>query len=197
LSFGLELELRHALEPWNVLAEETVSGSTVRTVDSSMERLQVKLSGIVTEGRYVVACNGRRIPLTPAGTAGEAIAGVRYRARRLSKSLHPTVPVHAPLVFDLIDTWNAKSVAQCTYFVAHPQGMLYNGRPANAEEAEARRNERFQIAQSLPASIAIPAPEINPVFPMTLDLRLPLTRSTTDYVALGPVDGEISAGADS
>jgi len=194
---GLELELRHALEPWNVLAEETVSGSTVRTVDSSMERLQVKLSGIVTEGRYVVACNGRRIPLTPAGTAGEAIAGVRYRARRLSKSLHPTVPVHAPLVFDLIDTWNAKSVAQCTYFVAHPQGMLYNGRPANAEEAEARRNERFQIAQSLPASIAIPAPEINPVFPMTLDLRLPLTRSTTDYVALGPVDGEISAGADS
>ena len=194
---GLELELRHALEPWNVLAEETVSGSTVRTVDSSMERLQVKLSGIVTEGRYVVACNGRRVPLTPTGTPGEAIAGVRYRARRLSKSLHPTVPVHAPLVFDLIDSWNSKCVAQCTYFVGHPQGLLYNGRPANAEEAEARRNERFQVAPTLPANVAIPAPEINPVFPMTLDLRLPLSRQTAEYVALGPVDGEIAAGTDS
>jgi len=194
---GLELELRHALEPWNVLAEETVSGSTVRTVDSSMERLQVKLSGIVTEGRYVVACNGRRVPLTPTGTPGEAIAGVRYRARRLSKSLHPTVPVHAPLVFDLIDTWNAKCVAQSTYFVGNPQGSLYNGRPANAEEAETRRNERFQVAQTLPATVAIPAPEINPVFPMTLDLRLPLTRRTAEYVALGPADGEIATGTDS
>ena len=197
LADGLELELRHALEPWNVLAEETVSGSTVRTVDSSMERLQVKLSGIVTEGRYVVACNGRRVPLTPTGTPGEAIAGVRYRARRLSKSLHPTVPVHAPLVFDLIDTWNAKCVAQSTYFVGNPQGSLYNGRPANAEEAETRRTERFQVAQTLPATVAIPAPEINPVFPMTLDLRLPLTRRTAEYVALGPADGEIATGTDS
>jgi len=186
---GVELELRHALEPWNVLAEETVSGSTVRTVDSSMQRLQVKLSGVATEGRYVVACNGRRVPLTATGAAGEAVAGVRYRARRLSKTLHPTIPVHAPLVFDLIDTWNGKCVAQCTYFVGHPLGMLYDGRPANAEEAEARRNERFQVAQTLPADVAIPVAEVNPVFPMTLDLRLPLERKTLEYVALGPVDG--------
>jgi uncharacterized protein (DUF2126 family)/transglutaminase-like putative cysteine protease len=196
---GLELELRHALEPWNVLAEETVSGSTVRTVDSSMERLQVKLSGVATDGRYVVACNGRRVPLTPTGTPGESVAGVRYRARRLSKTLHPTIPVHAPLVFDLIDTWatsaSGKCAAQCTYFVGHPQGSLYNGRPANAEEAEARRSERFQVAQTLPTEVAIPAPETNPIFPMTLDLRLPLARKTEEYVALGPVDGVISEPA--
>jgi uncharacterized protein (DUF2126 family) len=159
----------------------------------------VKLSGVATEGRYVVACNGRRVPLTPTGTPGEAIAGVRYRARRLSKTLHPTIPVHAPLVFDLIDTWassaNGKCVAQCTYFVGHPQGSLYNGRPANAEEAEARRSERFQVAQTLPTEVAIPAPETNPIFPMTLDLRLPLARKTLEYVALGPVDGAISEPA--
>jgi uncharacterized protein (DUF2126 family)/transglutaminase-like putative cysteine protease len=186
---GLELELRHALEPWNVLAEETVSGGTVRTVDSSMERLQVKLSGGAAEGRYVVACNGRRVPLTATGTAGEAIAGVRYRARRFSKTLHPTIPVHAPLVFDLIDTWNARCVAQCTYFVNQPKGMLYNGRPLSAEEAEARRNERFVASAALPATVVIPAPEVNPIFPMTLDLRLPLARKTAEYVELGPVDG--------
>ena len=107
---GIELELRHALEPWNVLAEETTSGRTVRAVDSSLERMQVKVSGFSTDSRYVVACNGRRVPLHPTGEPGESVAGLRYRARRLSAALHPTIPVHAPLVFDIIDCWNERSI---------------------------------------------------------------------------------------
>ncbi len=170
---GVELELRHALEPWNVLAEDTTSGRTVRTVDSSLERMQVKLSGLITESRYLVACNGRRVPLRPTGEPGEAIAAVRFRARRLSEVLHPTIPVHAPLVFDIIDRWNERSVGRCTYHVGPPDGRFYIGRPVNAKEAEDRRQERFQESKPASGSIAAPAEETNPLFPMTLDLRLP------------------------
>jgi uncharacterized protein (DUF2126 family) len=170
---GAELELRQALEPWNVLAEETTSGRTGRSVDSSLERMQVKLSGVSTEGRYVVACQGRRVPLHPTGVPGEAIAGIRYRARKLSAALHPTIPVHTPLVFDLIDTWKNRSVGRCTYYAGRPDGELYPTRAANAAEARERRLERF-VASDLPFE-PMPAPpeESNPVFPMTLDLRFP------------------------
>jgi uncharacterized protein (DUF2126 family) len=170
---GVEVELRHALEPWNVLAEETVSGGTVRSVDSSLERIQVKLSGIASASRYVVTCNGRRVPLTPTGVPGTSIAGIRFRARRLSATLHPTVPVHAPLIFDLIDTWSQRSVAQCTYFVAPPDGRVYPTRPISAQEAEGRRKERFKINVPPQETMELPGEETNPIFPMTLDLRLP------------------------
>ena len=168
---GVELELRQALEPWNVLAEETYSGRTVRTVDSSMERMQVRVSGFTTESRYVVACNGRRVPLQPTGEPGVALGGVRFRARRLSASLHPTVPVHAPLVFHLIDGSRGYSIGQCTYYVGPPDGGSYAARPANAAEAEGRRMERFKVHPPAPSPMAAPAEEINPLFPMTLDLR--------------------------
>jgi len=171
---GVELELRQALEPWNVLAEETTSGRTVRSVDSSLERIQVKVSGFTTESRYVVACNGRRIPLTPTGEPGEAVGGVRYRARQLSTSLHPTIPVHAPLVFDVIDRWHERSIGRCTYYAGQPDGRVYTARPVNAKEAEDRRRKRFQVPD-LPSGIMMAPPEENnPSFPMTLDLRLPL-----------------------
>jgi uncharacterized protein (DUF2126 family) len=170
---GITLELRRALEPWNVLPEETVSGQTVRSVDSSLERIQVKVSGLTQESRYVVACNGRRVPLQPTVDAGEAVAGVRYRARKLSATLHPTVPVHAPLVFDLIDRWKERSMGQCTYYVAPPDGRLYAARPADAAEAEHRRLERFQVTSTTPIPMALPEDETNPIFPATLDLRLP------------------------
>jgi uncharacterized protein (DUF2126 family) len=170
---GVELELRQALEPWNVLAEETHSGSTVRTVDSSMERLQVKVSGFITESRYVVACNGRRVPIQLTPEPGTALGGVRFRARRLSASLHPTVPVHAPLVFHLIDCLKGYSIGQCTYYVGPPDGGSYRARPVNAAEAEGRRMERFQVATAALSPMAAPEEEINPLFPMTLDLRLP------------------------
>jgi uncharacterized protein (DUF2126 family) len=171
---GIELELRRALEPWNVLAEETVSGRTVRSVDSSLERMQVKISGLPTESRYVVACNGRKVPLQPTAVPGVMVAGIRFRARSLSTSLHPTVPVHAPLVFDLIDRWMERSIGRCTYHVEPPEGRHYTTRPVNAAEAEGRRLERFQVMAPSLDPAAIPEDETNPIFPGTLDLRLPV-----------------------
>jgi uncharacterized protein (DUF2126 family) len=168
---GIELELRRALEPWNVLAEESVSGSTVRSVDSSLERIQVKVSDLAQQGRYVVACNGRRVPLQATPEAGVAVAGVRYRARKLSAALHPTVPVHAPLEFDLIDCLRNRSIGRCTYHVTHPDGRVYTGRPGSSAEAEGRRLERFQETSAAPPSMAAPEVEANPIFPFTLDLR--------------------------
>jgi uncharacterized protein (DUF2126 family) len=184
---GVELELRAALEPWNVLAEETTSGRTARTVDSSFERIQVKLSGFTTESRYVVACNGRRVPLHDTGLCGSGavprwdgaeprhhtVAGVRYRARQLSAMLHPTIPVHAPLIFDIIDCWKERSIGRCVYHVGSPDGRAYTALPVNAAEAADRRRQRFQKSDPTPGLIAAPEEETNPIFPMTLDLRLP------------------------
>jgi uncharacterized protein (DUF2126 family)/transglutaminase-like putative cysteine protease len=170
---GVGLELRNALEPWNVLAEETSSGGTVRSVDSSLERIQVKVSGFMTDSRYAVACNGRRVPLTATGVPGELVAGVRYRARKLSALLHPTVPVHAPLVFDLIDSWKERSIGRCVYHAAPPDGRVYDRRPENAAEAEGRRRERFGEVDAPSSAVTTPAAEINPSFPLTLDLRHP------------------------
>jgi uncharacterized protein (DUF2126 family)/transglutaminase-like putative cysteine protease len=170
---GVELELRQALEPWNVLAEDTTSGRTVRSVDSSLERIQVKVSGFNTEPRYVVTCNGRRVPLHPAVKPGEAVAGVRYRARRLSAALHPTIPVHAPLVFDIIDSWKELSIARCIYHTRPPDGRVHTTRPANIVEAEERRRERFQTPKPPADPLTVPREETYPIFPMTLDLRFP------------------------
>jgi uncharacterized protein (DUF2126 family) len=168
---GVELELRQALEPWNVLAEEATSGGTVRSVDSSLERMQVKLSRFATESRYVVSCNGRKVPLTPAGEPGEAVAGVRYRARRFSATLHPTIPVHSPLVFDVIDLWKDRSIGRCIYHTGPPDGRTYTARPANAREAEERRLERFQESGHTLGAMVAPEQEGDPTFPLTLDLR--------------------------
>jgi uncharacterized protein (DUF2126 family) len=170
---GVEVELRHALEPWNVLAEEASSGRTVRTVDSSLERLQVKVSGLATESRYVVACNGRTVPLAPTGESGAAVGGVRFRARQLSATLHPAIPVHAPLVFDLVDRWNERSIARCTYYAGAPDGSAYTVRPLNAAEAEDRRQARFQVSGNPPAHVTVCEDAPHPNFPLTLDLRIP------------------------
>ena len=170
---GVELELRQALEPWNVLAEETTSGRTVRSVDSSLERIQVKVSGLTIESRYLVSCNGRRVPLHPTGEPGEAIAGVRFRARRLSAALHPTIPVHVPLVFDLIDRWEERSIGRCTYYAGSPDGHSYTARPVNATEAHDRRLQRFLKSDETLDKMAVPKEETNAIFPMTLDLRVP------------------------
>ena len=175
----VELELRHALEPWNVLAEETTSGRTARAVDSSFERIQVNVSGFTTEFRYVITCNGRRVPLYSTGETGVSVAGVRYRARQLSAVLHPTIPVHAPLIFDIIDRWKGHSIARCAYHVGSADGRAYTARPVNATEAEDRRRKRFQISGPPPGLMAAPEEETNPIFPMTLDLRFPAPAKQT------------------
>jgi uncharacterized protein (DUF2126 family) len=169
---GVELELRRALEPWNVLAEEAASGRTVRNVDSSVERVQVKLSGAKAESRYIVACNGRRVMLQLTAETGVAVAGVRFRARKLSATMHPTIPVHSPLTFTLIDQRDGRSIAQCSYRIDPPAEREYKGRPADASEAEARRLERFSIIDPIVA-VTTPEEEINPIFPGTLDMRIP------------------------
>jgi uncharacterized protein (DUF2126 family) len=175
---GIELELRHALEPWNVLAEETASGRTVRAVDSSFERIQVKLTAFTTESRYVITCNGRRVPLSSTGEhspvePGASVAAVRFRARQLSEVLHPTVPVHAPLTFDVIDRWKERSLGRCVCHVGSPDGRPYTARPMSTTEAADRRRQRFQISCPPPGPITVPKEETNPIFPMTLDLRFP------------------------
>ena len=169
-STNIHLEIRQALEPWHVLGEEDGPGGTVRYVDSSVERLQVKTRGLV-EGRHTLVVGGQTVPLQPTGTNSEYVAGVRYRAWQPSNCLHPTIGAHTPLVFDLVDTWNERSIGGCTYHAAHPGGLSYSTFPVNAYEAESRRLSRFFRHGHTPGQMKAGAAEPNPDFPFTLDLR--------------------------
>jgi uncharacterized protein (DUF2126 family)/transglutaminase-like putative cysteine protease len=167
---GIEIELRQAIEPWHVLGEEVAAGGTARYVDSSLERLQVTVRNM-NDRRHVVTCNGRPLPLTATGTRGEYVAGLRYRAWAPPSGLHPTIGVQAPLVFDVVDGWSARSIGGCTYHVAHPGGRNYDSFPVNANEAEARRVARFWAHGHTPGLMRVPSEGRNPDYPLTLDLR--------------------------
>jgi uncharacterized protein (DUF2126 family) len=192
---NIELELRMAIEPWHVLGEEVSSFGTSRYVDSSVERIQIKARGL-TEGRYIITCNGRRVPLRNTGIRDEYVAGVRYQAWQPHSSLHPTIGVHSPLVFDVVDSWNRRSIGGCTYHVSHPGGRANEDFPVNANVAESRRISRFWDYGHTPSpgpmvrmstfprgvwsfkpqgssdgANTVPPEEINAEYPYTLDLR--------------------------
>lgn len=167
---GMTLELRQAIEPWHVLGEEMSGQGTARYVDSAVERLEVKLTGMVSE-RYTVHCNGMPVPLIPTGTRGEFVGGVRFKAWNPPSSLHPTIAAHNPLVFDLVDSWNRRAIGGCTYYVAHPGGRSFDTFPVNANEAESRRFARFSAHGHTGGRVEPLRPSRDLDFPATLDLR--------------------------
>jgi uncharacterized protein (DUF2126 family) len=188
----IEMEIRMGIEPWNVLGEEMSGSGTARYVDSSLEKIQVRLKGL-NGSRYVLLVNGRRVPLVATGTKEEFVCGVRYRAWQPSSALHPTIGIDTPITFDIVDTWNSRSIGGCTYYVGHPGGRSYEKFPVNSYEAESRRGNRFSVT-SFTQAVLRPSPglsavrryispdrqpyycdpppeEINKEYPYTLDLR--------------------------
>jgi uncharacterized protein (DUF2126 family) len=162
------------------MGEEPGGGGAVRYVDSSVERVQVKVRGL-TDPRYVITCNQRRVPLHPTGTKGEFVAGVRFRAWQPPNCLHPTIGVHVPLVFDLVDTWTGRSLGGCTWHVAHPGGRSHETFPVNSLAAETRRASRFFAMGHTGGCPAEPPLEQNVDYPLTLDMRRPTRPELLDH----------------
>lgn len=171
LRFGdIELELRHALEPWLALGDQAASGASSRPVDSSVERIQLLMRGPGVSGFWVM-CNGRRVPLQPASEPDKAVCGVRFRAWNLSEMLHPTIRAQAPLTFEIVDRRRGVVVASCRYHVGRPDGKDYERRPPDPTDAEKRRAERFEVLGAQPERVALDTKPPRKGSPFTLDLR--------------------------
>ncbi len=164
------LEVRNAIEPWNVLGEEQGASGTSRYVDSSVERVEVKVRHFSPE-RYQVSVNGLALPLTPTGIAGEHVAGVRFRAWAPPHSLHPHLGIHHPLRFEVVDRWAKRSLGAAGYHVWHPEGRAFDTPPLTRFEAAARRAQRFTLEPASPYPVAPKAIAMHPDAPCTLDLR--------------------------
>ena len=182
---GIKLTLRSALEPWHVMGEENAGGTTVRYVDSSVERIEVQVSGL-NDQRHVITVNGRALPLQSTGRAGEYVAGVRYKAWNPPSALHPSIGVHAPLVFDVVDTWMERSLGGCEYHVIHPGGRNYDTLPVNSYEAESRRLARFSRTGHSPGKVLAQKSPGSAEFPWTLDLRQFASSAAPASISLTP-----------
>jgi uncharacterized protein (DUF2126 family)/transglutaminase-like putative cysteine protease len=167
---GIQLDLHRAIEPWHVLGEESTGTGTARYVDSSVERLQVRTRNM-TGNRFVVTCNGRKVPMRSTGTEGEFVGGIRYKAWAPWSALHPTIDVHSPLVIDIVDTYHNRSLGGCTYYVSHPGGRNYDTFPVNGNEAEARRVARFLKQGHTQGEMDLDLGEPHEAHPYTLDMR--------------------------
>ncbi|MAP95562.1 MAG: IMP dehydrogenase [Ponticaulis sp.] len=166
---GVEIELRHALEQWNVLGEEGAVGGTARFVDSSLERIEVKVSGNL--GHRELLCNGITVPLTENPEGASKVAGIRFRSWLPASCLHPTIFPHGPLTFDLYDPRLSRSIGGCTYFPTHPGGRNFETRPVNALEAEGRRIASFDPNGHTAGNFVPRANVKDRRFSHTLDLR--------------------------
>jgi uncharacterized protein (DUF2126 family)/transglutaminase-like putative cysteine protease len=167
---GMQVSVRGALEPWHVMGEEGATGGNVRYVDSSLERLEVSATGM-NDSRYVITANGRALPMQPTGTIGHYVSGVRYKAWNPPSALHPSISVHAPITFDIVDTWMEKSLGGCQYHVQHPGGSNPTTFPVNAYEAESRRLSRFLRMGHTQGAMRVAPANISKEHPFTLDLR--------------------------
>ncbi|WAJ47180.1 transglutaminase family protein [Mycobacterium sp. Aquia_216] len=172
---GVEIELRGAIEPWNTLGEESTATGTARYVDSSVERLQIRIIG-ADRHRYVVTCNGYPVPLLATDNPDIHVGGVRYKAWQPPSALHPTITTDVPLQFELVDVTSGTARGGCTYHVAHPGGRAYDEPPVNAVEAEARRARRFEATGFTPGKLDLS------------DIREKQARIFTDIGAPGILD---------
>jgi uncharacterized protein (DUF2126 family) len=170
LAGDVRLEVRNAIEPWNVLGEEQGASGTSRYVDASVERVEVLVDGLI-EGRHQVLVNGQILPLVPTGKAAQYVGGVRFRAWAPPHSLHPHLGIHHPLHFDVTDTWAKRSLGACAYHVWHPEGRGYELPPLTRFEASARRAQRFTVEPAMPWPIHPVPSTAHPDTPYTLDLR--------------------------
>ena len=149
---GVEIELRGAIEPWNTLGEESTATGTARYVDSSVERIQVRIIG-GDRHRYAVTCNGYPVPLLATDNPDIHVGGVRFKAWQPPSALHPTITIDSPLQFELVDLTAGTSRGGCTYHVIHPGGRAYDAPPVNAVEAESRRARRFEATGFTPGNL--------------------------------------------